>query len=297
VQALILAFTKNPEHVGALRQAAMHKGYALDVQPELSRDALGGQSEDLHVIVVDLTARDASVGNSVALLDSIEAAALPPVLYLLNTPAEVALVSTAQHVVNQDFIFAPVTPEALALRLEVLMLLGARRRIALESAITDRLTGLFNRKYFVRRLEEEMYRAQRYGYSVGCILADVDFIGGSEMSEASGASAVKSIAQFLIDRLRRTDVVARFRFSEYGVLLPDIARENTITVAGDLKQKIEALAVEGNGEPVRLHAAVAQLTFPTDGVSTALEVIDALEDCCLAAKSRSEDAVVSYAAT
>jgi diguanylate cyclase (GGDEF)-like protein len=282
---MIRGYTQSAQVADALREAAQSKGYDLTLHDGFDRAELVSALADTDIIVVDLTRQGAPVLETIRALDSIGSDDLPPVLYLLSGRGDVATVSSAENIVNQDFTFAPVTAEALATRLEVLMLLGARRRLALESAITDRLTGLFNRKYFLRRLEEEMYRALRYGYKVGCILADVDFQTTGELGEDGGSQAVRAVATFLTDRLRRTDVLARFRFSEFGVLLPDIPEEDSLAVAKDLKHKIEAIEISLHGQPVTLRAAVGHLLFPADGLQTALEVVDALEDKCLKAKS------------
>jgi diguanylate cyclase (GGDEF)-like protein len=282
---MIRAYTHSAEHAKVLEQAASARGYPLEVQTQLDREILLAALPVTEVIVVDLTQPVFPARRTIELLDSIGSEDLPPVLWLLAQQSDVTLLTAAEHILNQDFTFAPVTVEALALRLEVLTLLGARRRMALESAISDRLTGLYNRKYFLRRLEEEMYRAIRYGYNVGCILADVDFQGGSgELSESTGTAAVRGIAEMLISRLRRTDVISRFRFSEFGVLLPDIPREDSVAVAQDVKRKIESLKVETAGPASQLRAAVGHLCFPANGVNTAIEVVSALEDNCLKAK-------------
>lgn len=286
---MIRAYTQSQQVAAELRQAAQTKGYQLELHESLDRAALLQSLGDTEVIVVDMTRQGYPVLETIRVLDSIGSDDLPPVLYLLNGRGDVATISGAENILNQDFTFAPVTADALGTRLEVLMLLGARRRLALESAITDRLTGLFNRKYFLRRLEEEMYRALRYGYKVGCILADVDFSAdGGELSEDAGSEAVRAIATFLTGRLRRTDVLARFRFSEFGVLLPDIPDEDSIAVAKDLKQKIEAIEISEGGTRISLRAAVGHLLFPAEGVKTALDVVDALEDKCLKAKQSNQ---------
>jgi diguanylate cyclase (GGDEF)-like protein len=292
---LIRAYTDNSAHAAALEEAARHKGYPLEIQPEFDRAALQGRLEEISVVVVDLTSSAFPIDRIISALDALDAAALPPVLYLLDSPAYVERIAAAEHIINQDYTFAPVSAENLALRLEVLTLLGTRRKVALESVITDKLTGLYNRKYFLRRLEEEMYRALRYNHNVGCILADVDFtVDSGELSEQAGTEAIKQVGRFFSGRLRRTDIVARFRWSEFAILLPDIPAEDSVAVARDLKQKVEALDVNDGGRKVHLHASVGQLTFPAGGVTTALQVVEALEDCAFKAKADRGGDVVNY---
>ncbi|MDQ3023072.1 MAG: diguanylate cyclase [bacterium] len=289
---MIRAYTNNSGHAEALRLAAIINKIELAVEVQLHPGSLSAQLDDTTMVVIDLTEAGGTARRIIQQLDSLGSDDLPPVLWLLRSTADVPMLGEADHIVNQDFTIAPITVDALAQRLQVLRLLGSRRRMALESAIIDKLTGLYNRKYFLRRLEEEMYRAERYKYNVGCILADVDFSADAELSESAGSSAVKEIGAFLTDRLRRTDVIARFRFSQFGVLLPDIPAEDSIAVARDLKLKLDTLSVADGGNAVALRAAVGHLLFPVEGKRTALQVVDALEDLCL--RSKGADDIADY---
>lgn len=282
----VRAYTTNPSHRSAIEQACSDKGYELLVCSRLDSPELEAAYAGTSVLVFDLTGAAFSTDAVIGVLDTLDGDRLPPVLYLLASPADIEIVASAGNIVNQDYTFVPLAADSLASRLEVLMLLGSRRRMTMESAITDRLTGLYNRKYFLRRLEEELYRCARYGYTLGVVMADVDFSrsSGEGLSEEMGTHIIREIAEFFRGRLRKTDIVARFKWSDFGMLLPELERDDLDAVARDLRAKIEGMDIRFNGESMRLKLAVGQLAFPTEGVTTALDVVDALEDCVMQAR-------------
>jgi diguanylate cyclase (GGDEF)-like protein len=283
---LICAYSSNDANLAGLRQAAEAKGYRFESLKGLDPAALEASYAESAVLVFDLTCAAISAEKVVAAVDTLDPDRLPPVLYLLASPADIEVVAGAGSIYNQDYAFVPLATESLASRLEVLVTLGLRRRMALESAITDRLSGLYNRKYFLRRLEEELYRCARYGYVLGVVLADVDFQAkdGSQLSEESGTHVIREIGEFFRGRLRRSDIVARFKWSEFALLLPELSREDLHAVAEDIRRKVEALEIRANDHPLQLRLAIGELCFPTEGVNTAIDVVAALEDCVIQAR-------------
>jgi diguanylate cyclase (GGDEF)-like protein len=283
---MIRAYTTNPEHGRAISDAAASRNLTVEVMGSLEVGSLQDRCEDITVLIFDLTGAAFSAEKVTAVLEGMDPDKAPPVLYLLSTPADIEYIAHSGTIINQDYSFVPVVPENLAARLDVLTLLGARRKRTLESAITDRLTGLYNRKYFLRRLEEELYRSARYGYSVGIVLAEVDFKAtDGKLTEDTSTTVLAEISEFLRDRLRRTDIAARFKWSEFAVLLPDISAEDSLAVATDLKAKVEALSISANGAAIELSLSVGHVSFPAEGLGTAIEVVQAVEDACFKAKS------------
>jgi diguanylate cyclase (GGDEF)-like protein len=283
---MIRAYTTNDSHAEGLKTAAAVKNNQLDIKSSLDADELRGKLDELSVLIFDLTVATLSAEQVMRALDSFEPEKVPPVLYLLASPADIEAITQAGSIINQDYSFVPIEPQNLAARLEVLKMLGARRKLTLESAITDRMTGLFNRKYFIRRLEEELYRSARYQYNVTILLAGVDFAAlQGTLTEQAGDAVMHEVGEFFRGRLRKSDIVARYKWDDFAILLPDIPVEDGLAVAKDVKAKLELLQVDADGLQIKLLVSVGVVSFPVDGVSTAIDVIGALEDCTLKAKS------------
>jgi diguanylate cyclase (GGDEF)-like protein len=295
---MIRIYTTNEEHTGAIKTAADTKGYEAEFLGQLDVVELVAAVPELDVLVFDLTEPPLDAATVIGALDSIEDEQLPPVLYLLTTPADIELITEVGSIINQDYSFVPIEPRQLAARLEVLTLLGARRKLTMETAITDRLTGLYNRKYFLRRLEEELYRAARYQYKAGVLLAGIDFqVPGHELTEQTGTTVIREVAGFLRDRLRKTDIVARYKWDDFAFLLPEITMEDSLLVAEDVKNKIERLKIEADGQEVAVEVYLGHVLFPVEELRTAIEVVEALEDCCFRAKTGGGEHIISYNAT
>ncbi|MCH7472303.1 diguanylate cyclase [bacterium] len=294
---MIIAYTSNEAHAALIKGAAGSKGYSAAVEDSFKPEDFARRIEGASVLIFDLT--DAAFSSSAVskALDSVESEMLPPVLFILSSPADIELIPESESFFNQDYSFLPLEPGHIAARLEVLKLLGARRKLTMETAIHDRLTGLYNRKYFLRRLEEELYRSSRYGHSMGIMLLDVDFSAGdNKLTEESGTVVIRKVAEFFKDRLRRTDIVARYKWDDFAVLLPDIAAEDSLAVAQDIKAKLESLEITADELDISVKVAVGHVTLPSKGLASAVDVIGALEDCCFQAKADGSAGLVSFTA-
>lgn len=286
---MIRAYTTNDSHADGIRAAAAVKNDQVDVRSTFDAQELHDKLDMISVLVFDLTVATLSAESVMRALEGYETDRVPPVLYMLASPADIVAITQTGSILNQDYSFVPIDAQNLAARLEVLKMLGARRKLTLESAITDRLTGLYNRKYFIRRLEEELYRAARYTYNMAIMLAGVDFAAQQgTLTEAAGDAVMQEVGEFFRGRLRKSDIVARYKWDDFAILLPDIPFADSSAVAQDVKAKLEALQIKADGMAIKLTVSVGMVSFPAEGLSTAIDVIAALEECALKAKSTAE---------
>jgi len=88
-------------------------------------------------------------------------------------------------------------------------------------AVTDPLTGLHNRRYFMGQLEEALRRARRYRESFAVVLLDVDRFKAvnDRHGHAAGDRVLKSVGAALGEWVRETDQVARIGGDEFAALL------------------------------------------------------------------------------
>ncbi|MEW6183445.1 MAG: GGDEF domain-containing protein [Bacillota bacterium] len=97
-------------------------------------------------------------------------------------------------------------------------------------ALTDSLTGLYNRRHFYQRLEEAIARYQRYGEPFGVAVLDVDELKevNDRYGHLKGDEVLREIAQALSSVVRATDSVARFGGDEFVVLFSGAANEEGV---------------------------------------------------------------------
>ncbi|MEW6173289.1 MAG: GGDEF domain-containing protein [Bacillota bacterium] len=97
-------------------------------------------------------------------------------------------------------------------------------------ALTDSLTGLYNRRFFYQRLEEAVARYQRYGEPFGVAVLDVDELKevNDRYGHLKGDEVLKEIARALNAAVRATDSVARFGGDEFVILFSGAANEEGV---------------------------------------------------------------------
>lgn len=112
-------------------------------------------------------------------------------------------------------------------------------------AITDPLTGLHNRRYFVDKLEEHLRRAKRYGERLALILVDSDYLKSvnDRYGHLSGDRALQAVADVLRSTLRETDELSRIGGDEFAALLLDAGPERAIAAAERLRRHVHGLTL------------------------------------------------------
>jgi diguanylate cyclase (GGDEF)-like protein len=143
-------------------------------------------------------------------------------------------------------------------------LLQETRRLA----VTDSLTGLFNRRYFNQQLEENVSRAARYEEPLALIFLDVDHFKSvnDRFGHHAGDRCLQALARTLRENVRDSDQIARIGGEEFAVLLIRADRELALSIAERLRDRIDDLIIEEDPPlPVDLTASLGIAFFREDG--------------------------------
>lgn len=144
-----------------------------------------------------------------------------------------------------------------------------------DQAVTDALTGLYNRRYFEESLEKEVQRAKRQQQPFSIIGIDLDFL--KKMNDTYGHFygdlAIKTIADVLKANARSVDVPARIGGEEFDVLLPGIASDGAMIAAERIRSAIEKTEIETIGH-ITGSLGVATYFEHTENVDELLELTD-----------------------
>lgn len=118
-----------------------------------------------------------------------------------------------------------------------------------EQAVTDALTGLYNRRYFEEALEKEVQRAKRQKQPFSIIGIDLDYLKkiNDTYGHTFGDLAIKTIADVLKVNARSVDVAARIGGEEFNVLLPGINSEGALVAAERIRKSIENAEIDTVG--------------------------------------------------
>lgn len=166
-------------------------------------------------------------------------------------------------------------------------------------AITDGLTGVYNRRYFQRQLENEFRRAPRFGYSIALMLVDIDHFKrfNDTHGHLLGDQVLRSVGQILRESTRETDVVARYGGEEFAVILPETTTEQALEVAKRVRKNLARHPFWGRGQtPVKVTASIG-IAARLGTESKPEELIDLADAALYEAKHGGRDRVCAASAT
>lgn len=128
----------------------------------------------------------------------------------------------------------------------------------------DALTGLYNRRQFMRMAEMELVRADRMPRGTSLLMVDLDFFKkvNDEHGHPAGDGVLQQVASILMSSVRASDLVGRMGGEEFIVLLPYTTPGQAVVVAEKLRNALRAhpLKIEHLQLPVTASFGVTGLT-------------------------------------
>lgn len=117
-------------------------------------------------------------------------------------------------------------------------------------SLTDELTGLPNRRAFLRRLEDEVGRVKRYGIPISMTIIDLDgFKAINDMHGHGGGDAVlRGYAEHVLSIFRHHDMVARYGGEEFAVILPNTNGEGALRSLRKVQGQVADVTCTYNGQ-------------------------------------------------
>ncbi|MHC0054423.1 diguanylate cyclase [Actibacterium sp. D379-3] len=222
-------------------------------------------SPDLFVIAADLD----RPGAGLRLLSDLRARAATrhgAVLMVVPDGAREAAAMALDLGAN-DLVGAPFDPQEMALRLDTQLTrkhqadrLRASVKDGLRLAVTDPLTGLFNRRYALPHLGHIADRAGTTGRPYAVMLLDLDRFKriNDRHGHAAGDKVLEQVARLLSSNLRPVDLIARIGGEEFLVALPDTPPDQARATAERLRQQIDGapILLPGGTGTLRISASI-----------------------------------------
>ena len=161
-----------------------------------------------------------------------------------------------------------------------------------ELSITDGLTGLYNKRYFLEVFDKEIERGRRSNSALSLIVMDIDHFKliNDTYGHLQGDSVLKEVASIIKENIRKIDFPARYGGEEFATILPNTNIENAVNIAEKIRKLMESHNFKAEKEPLKvtISMGVAKLS---DNVNDKLELIKMADDALYDAKKSGRNRV------
>src|SRR5437588_1298188 len=143
-----------------------------------------------------------------------------------------------------------------------------------QQALTDALTGCYNRRSFEMQLDKDLQMARRLHQPLSLLMLDLDRFKqlNDSVGHDAGDSALRKLADCFRQELRGVDTASRFGGDEFALILPQAHSEGALLVAERLRASIEQIQIPGFGH---LAASIGIASFPLHASSRAQLIVAA----------------------
>ena len=184
----------------------------------------------------------------------------------------------------------PFDPEVESL----MQALAAQAAVAIRNArleelsFKDPLTGVYNRRYFTLRIEEEAKRHARFAEPMSLVLLDVDRFKAinDQLGHRAGDDALKEIAQLILTNSRSFSIVTRYGGDEFAVLLVNTPKSGAFKYAQRIRDVVERHQFAGG--PLTVSVGIAALP---DDVLSWEDLVPAADRALYGAKKLGRNAI------
>ncbi|MDR3517033.1 MAG: diguanylate cyclase [Azospirillaceae bacterium] len=300
--ARILLVDQRTDHAHRLHTALSAAGNTVIIASS-SRTALAWISEvDCDAVVIDI-----SIANDdpLRLCSRIRLATRHPQLPILLVAdgGDDRRLAKALDLGIDDYVLRPVDPAELGTRIAARVRhsryqewLRANYHNSLRMALTDSLTGLYNRRYLHRHLDTMMRRLPVTGATLSALMIDIDHFKtvNDRHGHGAGDDVLREVARRIVRHLRAADMAARYGGEEFVVIMPDCPSDIAVDVAERLRRAVAESPITRDNVTIRVTISIGVAS--TSGITSDTEcLLRAADDALYRAKRTGRDRVVASA--
>jgi two-component system, cell cycle response regulator len=260
---------------------------------------------DYDLIVVSLSMRGFDGLRLCSQLRSLPQGRYVPILVIVSDGDRRKLNQALEMGVN-DYLTRPVDKNELIARVRTQLRkkryadqLRHNVQLSLEMAITDQLTGLHNRRYMSRHLDNLIVQSKKSGRPIAFVIMDIDFFKAvnDTYGHDIGDEVLREFAKRISANVRGIDLACRYGGEEFVVVMPDTDIAFAYTVSERLRQQIETTPFEISRTPgalsITISIGIAGWTGEND---TAEALLHRADQALYSAKRTGRNKVVADAA-
>ena len=305
-KARILIIDDQPEQAERLRSHLSHN-YLLSIEsdPEVALSRV--RSADFDLVIVNMALEAMDPLRLCSSIRSFEETRLTPLLAIVRQGDTRKLVRALDMGVN-DYLTRPVEKNELTARVATQIRrkrfidqLRSSFQASLEMAVTDQLTGLYNRRYLASHLAAMFDRAFWTGRPLSVMILDIDHF--KVVNDTHGHDVGDKVIQEFAERIRASvrgiDLACRYGGEEFLIAMPDTEKGFARVVAERLRQEVETARIVLNGGRDELQVTVSiGIASTEDGPKddTAQKLIKRADQALYVAKTGGRNRVISDAA-
>ena len=300
----ILVIEDRPESVAwfASALAPGNQVSSVDTFEEALVRVRGG---DFDLIVVSLGMRGFDGLRLCSQLRSLPEGRNVPILVVVSDADRRKLTQALEMGVN-DYLTRPVDKNELVARVRTQLRkkryadrLRHNVQLSLEMAITDQLTGLHNRRYMARHLDNLVASASRTGKPLAFLILDIDYFKAVNDGHGHdiGDEVLKEFANRIAANVRGIDLACRYGGEEFVVVMPDTDVSFAFTIAERLRKSIETTPIVISRAPGTLNITISIGIAGSEGqADTADALLHRADQALYSAKRNGRNRVVAAAA-
>ena len=205
-----------------------------------------------------------------------------------------------------DYLIKPINKHELKARVRALIkkkayldTLHDSYETAVHSAITDKLTGLYNRAFFGHFLGLELKRADRQKVPVSLIMMDIDDFKqcNDNFGHLVGDELLRELGKIIKSSVREIDLAARYGGEEFALVLPNTDKSGAIIVAERIRKTVsEHVFLPGTGTvlPAQKICVSSGVSVYPQEATTEEDLIRKADEMLYEAKNQGKDRVCFY---
>jgi len=159
----------------------------------------------------------------------------------------------------------------------------------------DPLTGIYNRNYFDKSLEQQVSLARRHDNELSIVFLDVDNFKdvNDSFGHHAGDKTLQIICRVVSKQKRQTDIFARFGGEEFILLLPHTGNIEALILAERIREKIGQQVISSNGDSFSVTISGGIASFPVNGQSVD-DLLLCADSALYQAKGAGKDNIAQY---
>lgn len=164
-----------------------------------------------------------------------------------------------------------------------------------ELAITDGLTGVFTRRHYMERCNEEIERSRKFHYSATFLMADIDHFKeiNDHYGHLVGDAVLREVAKTIKENIRQVDAAGRYGGEEFIIILTETDKNGARFAAERIRQAIEDKHIKVYDEDLRTTISIGIATFPEDSQELSA-LIDKADNALYRAKQTGRNRVCLF---